>query len=462
MLSQHGYMLTPFEGPPKDKKRASKGIIKRPSQLDVVDASTSTADESTSPMKIADSLHSITPEAQDGSSTAESVETKPIIQSKISPVISHEAPPRPTPAAKPILKKNFWQKICGLFKSKPKHPAERKKESYYEADRIVNHSIIETTAMPGSSTAKKDKQPSPDPPARFGAKGITSLERLHSLTTSGPVERSAALGRSGSAGSGSVVRPDALARLSSAGSGSTGRSGPPEQSGPPDQSGPRHHAIQAEDLASVDNEDLHDEDPGQEEYRRVAQTRHQSMITTSIYLNLKQPDVKTRWALTFKSKERECLEMYYEDAFIGGACLRVNPSDAVNTWHRTTRLFHCDFKCENMLIICVVTKPLKNYRDQNLNVRLKMKNAKDQDLQVVLLGRNLDQQTVLNSGSVGIHYAYPLHSEDQKEFRALREYLLVKEPGFYVPIDNFYGWEIRRVCLRIYVLYKRRTVCSFS
>lgn len=173
-----------------------------------------------------------------------------------------------------------------------------------------------------------------------------------------------------------------------------------------------------------------------------------SVVEVSVNLNLSAPQ-KVRWELAYVEKEKECLQMYYDDSFQGGACIRVNPSDYICTEHRVTRLFHCDFYCEDTLIICVVTKKLPLYASQSLDIMLRMENSQNENLDVILVGRALDKRSSVDATSLGIKYIYPLYSEEQKVFRDLREYLLLNEPSFYVPIDNFYGWETRYYVVKV-------------
>ncbi|CAB3254046.1 unnamed protein product [Arctia plantaginis] len=169
----------------------------------------------------------------------------------------------------------------------------------------------------------------------------------------------------------------------------------------------------------------------------------ESMIAASINLNLNTETGKTRWALAEVPMERPCLMLWLTDAFNGGSCLKVNPSDKISPEHRTIRLFHCDFKCHDTFIICIVTKTIMQYADQTLNIKLAMKNVKGDDLNVILMGKSLGMSASLTKESVGIVYSYPLNSETQTKFHEIRQYLLLNEPGFYVPLENQYGWQVR-------------------
>ncbi|CAH1645788.1 unnamed protein product [Spodoptera littoralis] len=162
----------------------------------------------------------------------------------------------------------------------------------------------------------------------------------------------------------------------------------------------------------------------------------------SVNLKLGVAD-KMRYGLARVRGEHACLELYLRDAFSGGSCLRVNPSDELCAEHRVTRLLHCDWPCETALIFCVVTKRLPAFPDQSLNVKLYMKNAAGQDLVVVLTGREVAAGGALGAGAAGTHHVYPLRTAAEPVLRALRTYLLLSQPGFYVPIDNLFGWTVR-------------------
>ncbi|XP_021197467.3 uncharacterized protein LOC110381450 isoform X1 [Helicoverpa armigera] len=164
-----------------------------------------------------------------------------------------------------------------------------------------------------------------------------------------------------------------------------------------------------------------------------------SMVQMSVNLRLGQSD-KSRYCLGYVRDERECLELYHYDCFTGGACLKVSPSDKMCTEHRMTRLLYCDFPCAEALVVCVVTKRLSQYAEQTLNVRLAMRNAAGEELCVVLTGRALAQTARLDARAAGIKHVYPTARAALAELRA---YLLLAQPGFYVPIDNLFGWTVR-------------------
>lgn len=182
-----------------------------------------------------------------------------------------------------------------------------------------------------------------------------------------------------------------------------------------------------------------------------------SMQQMSVSLRLGQTAEKTRYCLARVPQERECLELYLDDSFIGGSCLKINPSDKIDSEHRFTRLFHCDFKCEDTLVFCVVTKVLPQYMDQTLNLNLYMRNASDESLTVVLTGRNVAQTATLDASASGVKYVYPLNMASEQVFQELRTYLLINEPGFYVPVENCYYWEVRYASA-----FRKETTLKFS
>ncbi|KAM3956952.1 cytosolic endo-beta-N-acetylglucosaminidase [Aphomia sociella] len=165
------------------------------------------------------------------------------------------------------------------------------------------------------------------------------------------------------------------------------------------------------------------------------------MVQMSVNLRLGHHREKTRYALASVPDELECLEVCLEDSYIGGSCLKVNPSDSLSPEHRMTRIFHCDFHCKDTLVVCIVTKTLIENEDQFLNIKLHAKNANGEDLKVVLVGRDMPG-TQQEGPYSGIHTVYPL-SQTSDAFRSLQKYLLLKEPGFYVSVENPYGWTVR-------------------
>lgn len=202
----------------------------------------------------------------------------------------------------------------------------------------------------------------------------------------------------------------------------------------------------AVELAEERTEELVEPRPGPSSTSGVELPSMQDM---SVNIRLGANPAKTRFCLAHVSDERECLELHMGDSFTGGSCLKVNPSDQVWPEHRFIRLFYCDFSCEDTLVFCVVTKTLQQYTDQTLNVNLFMKNADGEDLTVVLTGRNVAQKARLDRYSTGIKYVYPLNTASEEVFRDLRSYLLLNEPGFYVPIENCYDWTVRCVTIKL-------------
>lgn len=167
-----------------------------------------------------------------------------------------------------------------------------------------------------------------------------------------------------------------------------------------------------------------------------------SMVQMSVNIQLKDKDAKTRYGLAYVPDELECLEVYYDDSFIGGSCLKINPADEYSSDHRQIRLFHCDFQCEHSLIVCVVTKNLVGYEEQFLNVKLHMTDESGERLQVILIGRDVSQ---LGSGrgSGVISHVAPVNTAAGEDFRDVQKYMLLHQPGFYVPVENSYNWHVR-------------------
>lgn len=162
----------------------------------------------------------------------------------------------------------------------------------------------------------------------------------------------------------------------------------------------------------------------------------------NLRLSRKEP---VRYGLAYVAEERQCLELYHGDGFSGGACLKVHPSDELCSEHRYTRLLHCNFPCHESLIFCVVTKNVPQHPDQTLNVKLNMRNAADEFLSVVLTGRSLSTRTELGARAAGVVHVAPLRTHEPAVLRDLRCYLLLSPPGYYVPVDNAFGWTVRSV-----------------
>ncbi|KOB56747.1 Cytosolic endo-beta-N-acetylglucosaminidase, partial [Operophtera brumata] len=169
--------------------------------------------------------------------------------------------------------------------------------------------------------------------------------------------------------------------------------------------------------------------------------RGRSMMQMSVNLKLGSKGTRQRFGLACVPGERECLEVYQDDSFNGGSCLRINPSDNLDHAHRHTRLFHCDFYCKDTLIVCVVTKELSGFIEQFLNIELFMKDARNQDLKATLIGRSLSQPEAVKENSSGMVLVLPLEITSQP-FREMQKYLLLNESAFYVPLENSFGWTV--------------------
>ncbi|XP_028162015.1 uncharacterized protein LOC114354001 [Ostrinia furnacalis] len=191
----------------------------------------------------------------------------------------------------------------------------------------------------------------------------------------------------------------------------------------------------------VENEEL--EEDNDEIESRVIKGR--SMVQVSINIKLKDTSERTRYGLAYIAEELECLEVYFDDSFIGGSCLKVNPSDSVSPKHRLIRIFHCDFFCEEYLIVCVVTKHLRGFEEQFLNIKFFMTDAHDQEHRIVLIGRNLPHaQHPQESASCFVNlYPVNMSSDTDTEFKDIQKYLLLNKPDYYVPVENSYDWIVR-------------------
>ncbi|CAK1595706.1 unnamed protein product [Parnassius mnemosyne] len=181
--------------------------------------------------------------------------------------------------------------------------------------------------------------------------------------------------------------------------------------------------------------------PDEESEPNLNKSSTKSMIQTSFNLRLGQNTHKMRLALIPVPEELECLEPFFEDSFIGGSCLKVNPSDKIDTSHRLTRMFHCNFYFEKAVIACVVTKTLRDVQQQYLNIELRAIDSIGRELKIILIGT--DKPKAIETSSSEILYAYPLNSASDLGFRDIQKYMLLNEPGFYVPVENSYGWKVR-------------------
>lgn len=179
------------------------------------------------------------------------------------------------------------------------------------------------------------------------------------------------------------------------------------------------------------------------------ESRGRSMARMSINIQLKDKADKTRYMLACVPDELQCLEVYFDDSFIGGSCLKINPSDQYSKIHRQIRLFFCDFPCENSLIFCVVTKNLMSCQEQFLNLKIHMKNDEGEEAMMVLIGRDVEQLVHPDNSRSFVRNVSPVNSAKDTEFRDLQKYMLLHEPGFYIPIENSYDWKVRYA----YLLY---------
>ncbi|KAJ2945817.1 hypothetical protein O0L34_g4721 [Tuta absoluta] len=171
-------------------------------------------------------------------------------------------------------------------------------------------------------------------------------------------------------------------------------------------------------------------------------SRSTSLIQTLSPLKLQLGIEKQELSLAYIHEEKRCLEVYYQDSFNGGSCLCVSCSDHVSEDHRSIRLFHCDFPVEERLVVCVVVKNLLGFSQQRLDVWLYlMTEIGEQHVQLV--GQNSELNLVESASFCDFvnQKLYPL-KRTSEQFRELQEYLVVHEPGFYVPIANSYGWHV--------------------
>lgn len=197
---------------------------------------------------------------------------------------------------------------------------------------------------------------------------------------------------------------------------------------------------------SIDGEEVpHDPETGNLESEPSSTKqggRGKSMLQMSVSLKLGQKGNQQRFGLACVPEELECLEVYQEDSFNGGSCLRINPTDSLSQEHRLSRLFHCDFYCEHTLIICVVTKKLAGFMQQCLNIKLFMKNVDGENLRVMLMGRHLPQLHEVSASSTGSCNVSPLETASER-FKHMQRYLLLNQSGFYVPVENSFDWKVR-------------------
>lgn len=166
-----------------------------------------------------------------------------------------------------------------------------------------------------------------------------------------------------------------------------------------------------------------------------------SMTNMSVSLRLGRSFKVQRLGLAYVAEELDCLEIYYEDSFLGGACLKINPCDKETPMERWIRLFYTDFHCSVSLITCVVTKNLHGYEDQSLNVVMRgRREGQTEQVVVNLLGRELPQ---LPYDEKAIYVALAPIDPETPQFHSLQRYMVTHEAGFYVPVENIYGWKVR-------------------
>lgn len=161
----------------------------------------------------------------------------------------------------------------------------------------------------------------------------------------------------------------------------------------------------------------------------------------SIRLRLSEGQSKTRLQLAFVPDELPCVETYFEDSFNGGSCIKLNPMDKVSEQHRFARLFQCDFEGDGTLVACVATKKLAEAPSQYLTVHMYCSSSAqgpgDAETLVVLVCRPLAHAPSAAEGHITV---YP--ENNQSTFKELQTYLLLSEPGFYVPVENAFGWNV--------------------
>ncbi|KPJ18305.1 Cytosolic endo-beta-N-acetylglucosaminidase [Papilio machaon] len=172
-----------------------------------------------------------------------------------------------------------------------------------------------------------------------------------------------------------------------------------------------------------------------------AEASDTSMIQTSLNLRLGQNPKKIRLGLAPVPNELECLQPYFKDSFIGGSCLKLNPSDKVDPAHRCVRLLHCDFPIDGDLIACVVTKNLSNHPEQYLNVILRVLPASGAEMKIVLFGGIVSEGKSPPASGSSVSYILPFNCNPG--FKDIQKYMMLNEPGFYIPVENHFGWNVR-------------------
>lgn len=174
----------------------------------------------------------------------------------------------------------------------------------------------------------------------------------------------------------------------------------------------------------------------------VAASSHRSVHTHEPSIRLRLKEGKSmRLKLAYVSEELPCVEAYFEDSFNGGSCVKLNPTDRVSERHRFVRLFQSDFQCEGTLVVCLATKRLAEAPDQYLAVHmyhsLDAQGPGGADALVALVCRPLAHSPSVTEDRTTV---YPENL--QSSFKELQTYLLLSEPGFYVPVENSFGWDV--------------------
>lgn len=162
--------------------------------------------------------------------------------------------------------------------------------------------------------------------------------------------------------------------------------------------------------------------------------------------NLSKED-RIEFVLTPVPEEKECLELYLEDSFTGGSCLKINITDEMSLEQSFIRIFHCDFHVNDALVACVITKTLPDFKDQCLILHL---GVAGQDYKVALVGNSAE-----NEGYEDEVVVFPINEPASPDFKEVQKYLLLEEPGFYISTFNSYGWNVR--CVPDYLSYSRYT-----
>lgn len=170
--------------------------------------------------------------------------------------------------------------------------------------------------------------------------------------------------------------------------------------------------------------------------KRVFTRKHPKKVDEPVSKVKKLEDINETLLVSVPG-EKECLEVYFSDAFTGGSCLKINPSDESSEEHRTSTLLYCDFPAERDLVFCIVTKTLTDNVDQYLDVLVDLVDSSGEEHTVTLAGRDTESGRDTVRECAG------------GDLKQLQRYLLLEVPDFYIPIYNDFGWNIRFV----FVLY---------